>query len=174
MPRAPRKLDTEEQLYAAALHALTRRSYSIHQMLEHLKRRAAEVSIVRPVIERLKQRQYLDDARYAREFARSHAQLRRQGRYRIARELRARGVPDRFIEAALEEAFAETDEAALLGVRLKRRLARMNGELDQRKLASLYRNLMAAGFSSDLIRTELRALTKKDVSELPATPEEEE
>ena len=85
--------------------------------------------MVRPVIERLKQRQYLDDARYAREFARSHAQLRRQGRFRITRELRSRGVADRFIEAAIEEAFAETDESALLRVRLKRRLSRMAANL---------------------------------------------
>ncbi len=129
--------------------------------------------MVRPVIERLKQRQYLDDARYAREFARSHAQLRRQGRFRITRELRSRGVTDRFIEAAIEEAFAETDESALLRVRLKRRLSRMGGELDQRKLASLYRNLMAAGFSGDLIRSELRAIHGRSLPELPGTPEED-
>jgi len=123
--------------------------------------------MVRPVIERLKQRQYLDDTRYARDFARSHAQLRRQGRFRIARELRARGVPDRIIEAALENAFDETAEVSLLRTRLKKRLARIHGELDQRKLASLYRNLMAAGFSSELIRTELRALTNEEGADLP-------
>ncbi|MGH9704396.1 MAG: regulatory protein RecX, partial [Candidatus Acidiferrales bacterium] len=99
MPRAFRKLDTEEQLYADALRALMRRAYSVHQMIAHLERRALQASMVRPVIEQLKQRQYLDDARYARDFARSHAQLRRQGRFRIARELRARGVPDRIIQA---------------------------------------------------------------------------
>ncbi|MGH9702315.1 MAG: RecX family transcriptional regulator, partial [Candidatus Acidiferrales bacterium] len=95
------------------------------------------------------------------------AQLRRQGRFRIARELRARGVPDRIIQAALENAFDETDEVSLLRTRLKKRLARIPGELDQRKLASLYRNLMAAGFSSELIRTELRAMTKKEGADLP-------
>ncbi len=129
--------------------------------------------MVRPVIERLKQRQYLDDARYARDFARAHAQLRRQGRFRITRELRSRGVPDRYIEAAMEEAFAETDEAALLRVRLKRRLSRMTGELDQRKLASLYRNLMAAGFSGDLIRSELRAVAAESLPEFPEITEED-
>ena len=173
MPRAPRKLDTEEELYAAAMRALMRRSYSIHQMLEYLERRAADAAVVRSVIERLKQRQYLDDARYARDFARSHAQLRRQGRFRITRELRSRGVPDRFIEAALRDAFAETNEAELLRIRLKRRLARMTGEIDSRKLASLYRNLMAAGFSADLIRSELRAIAEQPMPDLPETFEDE-
>jgi regulatory protein len=110
---------------------------------------------------------YLDDARYALEFARHHARLRRQGRYRIARDLRARGVPDRHIEAALDAVFAETDEAALVRARLKRRLSHLRGKLDQRKLASLYRSLLAAGFSSDIVRAELKGVTHGDLPDFP-------
>ena len=172
MPRrSPLKLASEDELYAAAIRALSRRAHSIHQMRALLERRAEEKSVVRAVLERLKQQKYLDDARYAREFARAHAQLRRQGRYRIARELRARGVPDHHIEVALDDVFTETDEAALVRVRLRRRLARFGGsakDLDQRKLASIYRSLLRAGFSTDTIRAELRALTQQDVD----TPDE--
>jgi regulatory protein len=171
--QAPRKLSTEEELYAAALRALTRRAHSIHQMREYLERRALEVSQVRPVLERLKQRQYLDDARYAREFSRGHALSRRQGRYRIARELRARGVPDRFIEAALEETFAQTDEAALVRARLQRLVGKLRIALDERKLASLYRSLMRAGFSADVIRSELRTVVKHGVEFPDAAPSDE-
>jgi regulatory protein len=89
--RSSRKLSTETDLYAAALRALMRRAYSIYEMRQLLERRAEEKSAVRRVLERLKERKYLDDARYALEFARSRAQGRRQGRFRIARELRQRG-----------------------------------------------------------------------------------
>ncbi len=175
--RSPRKLATEEELYAAALRALMRRAHSVHEMRKLLERRAEEVAIVRSVLERLKQHKYLDDARYAREFARAHAQSRRQGRYRIARELRARGVPDRHIETALDEVFAETDEATLIRARLKRRLARLGGaarELDKHKFASLYRSLLRAGFSSDAIRTELHALTRPDPTVVNGAPQADE
>jgi regulatory protein len=175
--RSPRKLATEEELYAAALRALMRRAHSVHEMRELLERRAEETSIVRPVLERLKQHKYLDDGRYACEFARARAQSRRQGRYRIARELRGRGVPDRHIEAALDEVFTETDEATLIRARLKRRLARLGGavrELDERKLASLYRSLLHAGFSSDAIRTELRALSLLDPADVNGAPQKDE
>jgi len=166
MFRKARKLASEEELYAAGLRALMRRAHSVYEMRQTLERRAEEKSLARRVLERLKREGLLDDGRYARQFARQHAESRRQGRFRIARDLRARGVPDRHIEAALEEIFAETDEAVLVRKRIERRLRGLRGPLDERRVASLYRSLMRAGFSSDLIRTELRAATKREVEEL--------
>jgi regulatory protein len=170
---SPRKLSNEQDLYAAALRALMRRAHSVHEMKQYLERRAEEKDAIAPVIARLRAQNYLDDARFAREFARSHAQSRRQGRFRIARELRARGVPDAHIDAALDSVFAETDEASLVRARLKRKLAQFRGALDEKKLASLYRSLLAAGFSSDVIRTELRRVTHGDVPEFPEPPDQE-
>jgi len=174
--KSVKKLATEEALYAAALRALMRRAHSVYEMRMLLERRAEDKQLARVVLQRLKREQLLDDARYARQFARYHAQSRRRGPYRIARELRARGVPDRHIEPAIKEAFAETDEAALIRKRIARRLMQMRGPLDQRKVASLYRTLLRAGFPADAIRREL-PLTKLDVESLPEpeeceTPEE--
>jgi len=167
----PRQFDNEQDLYTAALRALMRRAHSVHEMKEYLERRAASKDLIAPVLTRLKEQKYLDDARYALDFVRLRAQSRRQGRFRIARELRARGVLDRHIEAALDSIFAETDESSLIRARLKRRLARLRGPLDQRKLASLYRSLLAAGFSADAIRTELRSITRGDLPGLPESSE---
>ena len=144
-----------------------RRAHSVHEMKEYLARRAENSEAVAPVIQKLKEQQYLDDARYARDYARVHAQGRRQGKFRIARELRARGVPDRHIEAALDAVFAETDEALLVRARLKRKMQSFRGPLDEKKRASLYRSLLRAGFSSDVIRAELRAATRIDMAEIP-------
>ncbi|MGC2332690.1 MAG: hypothetical protein WA581_14645, partial [Candidatus Acidiferrales bacterium] len=49
--------------------------------------------------------------------------------------------------------------------RLERRLAHVRGPLDQRKIASLYASLLRAGFSADIIRTEIRAATRASISE---------
>jgi regulatory protein len=163
MRSSPRKFDNEDELYGAALRALMRRAHSIHEMRDYLARRADDSELVSNVVAKLRERAYLDDARYALDYARSHAQSRRQGRFRIARELRSRGVPDRYIEAAVDAVFAETDESGLVRARLKRRLAHVRGPLDQRKLASLYSSLLRAGFSSDIIRTEIRAATRASV-----------
>ncbi len=144
-----------------------RRAHSIHQMREYLNARAEDKDVVSAVIARLRELNYLNAERFAAEFARHHAQFRKQGRFRITRELRTRGVPDRYIDAALDSVFAETDEATSVRARLKRKLAHLRGPLDQRKLASIYGSLLRAGFSSDIIRTELKRSAKEDLPELP-------
>lgn len=161
-PRQPRRLSSEDELYAAAIGALARRAHSVSEMRKYLERRAEESTPVRGVLARLKDRGYLDDARYARQFARDRAANRRQGPFRIARELRARGVPDRHIDAALGELAAETDQRAPLRRRIQAWLRRHSvadpSSLDRKLTASLYHSLLRAGFSGDVIRAELRRL----------------
>jgi regulatory protein len=167
----PRQLETESALYDAAIKILMRRAHSVSEMKKALIRRTADEDLIQKVIARLKQNGYIDDARYAKQFARHRTESRKQGKFRVARDLRARGVPDRHIEAALEEAAQNTDEAAVVRQRIERKLRSFRGELDDRKLASLYRSLLRAGFSADVIRRELRSLTKEDVPEVESDPE---
>ena len=169
----PRKLATDDELYASAVRALMRRAYAIHEMRKYLERRTEDKEAVSTVVARLREQQYLDDARYALEYVRHHAQTRRQGRFRIARELRGRGVPDRHIEAALNSVFAETNEAASVRARLKRHLSHTRGALGQNKIASIYRSLLRPGFSSDIIRAELRGVTHGTLPEFTDTSDSE-
>jgi regulatory protein len=173
MRMSPRKLLSETDLYTAAINGLARRAYSVHEMRVYLERRAEDKKDVIPVMARLKDHKYLDDARYARQFVRLHAELRKQGAFRIARDLRARGVPDRHIEAALAERSAESDESAVVRARLTRRLKTLRGPLDERKKASLYRSLLRAGFSSETIRRELRSAANIVVDEFSESSREE-
>ena len=133
----------------------------------YLERRAEDKDTVRPILERLKQNSYLDDARYARQFVRRRSEIRKQGAFRIARDLRARGVPDRHIEAAIAERAAESDDGELARELIKRRLKSLRGPLDERRKASLCRSLLRAGFSSDIIRRELRNTAKVALNDLP-------
>jgi len=167
--RSPAKKPSEQALYAAALGALTRRAHSVFEMRTYLERRAGEPDAAKSVLARLREQRLLDDARYAREFARMRARIRGQGRYRIARELRARGVSDQNIEAALAETFAETDEAAMVRKLIERKMRAMRQPVDARKAASLYRSLLRGGFDAALIRRELDPMLRRSASgeELP-------
>ena len=159
----PRKLETEPELYETAVKALMRRAHSVHEMKKSLERRTDDKSMVQAVLDRLKRQGMIDDARYAKQFTRQRAEIRKQGKFRIARELRARGIPDRHIEVALEESAKETDERAIVRQRIERKLKLFRGEIDQRKIASLFRSLLRAGFPADIIRAELRAVTREEV-----------
>jgi regulatory protein len=167
----PRQLETEAQLYDAAIKILVRRAHSISDMKKALARRCEDEKIVKSVVERLKRESLIDDARYARQFTRHRTEARKQGQFRIARELRARGVPDRHIETALKDTAEGTDPAAVVRQRIERKLRLYRGEIDEKKLASLYRSLIGAGFPADLIRRELHRITHEEVPEVDVEPE---
>jgi regulatory protein len=168
MRHSPHQVASAEALHTSAVRALMRRAHSVSEMRKALERRCEDAGLVTAELERLKQQNLLDDARYARDFARSRAAGRRQGRMRITQELRRRGVPDRHIDAALEEAFAARDESALLSERLERKLKNLRGPLDERRIASLYRSLLRAGFSPDQVRKAVNAAARKHKLDLEA------
>jgi len=167
----PRQHDSESSLYEAAIKILMRRAHSVHEMKQALERRCDDKSLIKKVMDRLKSAGYIDDARYAKQFARQRTEVRKQGKFRVARDLRARGVPDRHIETALEEISQSTDESSLVRQRIERKLRASRGEIDDKKLASLYRSLLRSGFSADVIRRELRSLTREDVPEVETDTE---
>jgi regulatory protein len=173
MRSSPRKLSTETDLYTAAINGLARRAYSVYEMRVYLERRAQDKEAVGAILDKLKQNSYLDDARYARQFVRVRSDIRKQGAFRIARDLRSRGVPDRHIEAALAERSSESDDNSLVRAHLARRLKSLRGPLDDRRKASLYRSLLRAGFSAEIIRRELRSMTNVSVDDLADGPPEE-
>jgi regulatory protein len=162
----PRNIDSEPALYDAAVKILMRRAHSVSEMKKALIRRTADEDLIQKVISRLRQNGLIDDARYAKQFARQRTEIRHQGKYRVARELRARGVPDRHIETAVEEAAANSDEGAMVRQRIARKLRLFRGQVDDRRIASLYRTLLRAGFSSDTIRRELKRATSEDLAKI--------
>jgi regulatory protein len=162
----PRQLETEAELYDVAVRALMRRAHSVHEMKQKLERRSDNKLLVQLVMVRLKENGQIDDARYAQQFARQRTEGRKQGKFRVARDLRARGVPDQHIEAALKESAEQNDEGTMVRARIERKLLSYRGEIDERKTASIYSSLLRAGFSADVVRRELKALTKEEVPDV--------
>ncbi len=142
-----------------------RRPHSVQEMKRLLERRASSKLLAQVVLARLRENGQLDDARYAQQFTRQRTEIRRQGKFRIARDLRARGVSDTNIQAAAESATDDAAERAAIRHRIDRKLKLTRGEISDRKIASLYRSLLAAGFPSDAIRRELKSLA----TEFPET-----
>src|ERR1700747_2255294 len=86
----PGQLETEAQLYDAAIKILMRRAHSVSEMKKALARRSEDEKLVKSIVERLKRENLLDDTRYAKQFVRHRTEYRKQGEYRIARDLKAR------------------------------------------------------------------------------------
>src|SRR5260370_12145360 len=135
-------------------------------MTQNLERRSDNKLLVQVVIARLKANGMIDDARYAKQFARQRTESRKRGKTRVARDLRARGIPDRHITSTREEVAQTCDEAAMVRQRIERKLRSYRGEIDEKKMASMYSSLLCAGFSADVVRRELKAITREEVPEV--------
>jgi len=159
-------METEAELYDVALRALMRRAHSVQEMKRKLERRSENKLLVQLVMARLKESGLIDDARYAKQFARQRTESRKQGKFRVARDLRARGIPDRHIAEALEETAKTNDEGAMVRARIERKLRSYRGEIGEKKMASIYGSLLRAGFSADVVRQELKAIVKEEVPDV--------
>ena len=160
-----KKVDTEQELYDIALRALMRRPHSVKEMQKLLDRRASHKLLAQVVMARMKENGQLDDARYAQQFTRQRTEIRRQGKFRIARDLRARGVSDADIQAAIDASSDEESQRLAIRHRIERKLKLSRGEISDNKIASLYRSLLSAGFPSDAIRRELKSITTEEIPE---------
>jgi regulatory protein len=172
--RKPKLLD-QDALMSYALRLLGGRSYSTGEMKEKLRRRAKLVQSVDVVLEGLKKAGYLDDRRFAENYAASRLENEGFGKMRVLRDLRQRRVAPGLAEKVAERTFQSTDESELIEAFLKRKYrGRPLGAFlqEEKNLAAAYRRLRYAGFSS---AESIRALKRyaKQAEELEGLSEEE-
>ena len=157
-----------DSLYQIAIRALGRRARSSAEIRALLARRKAAKADIEAVIHRLRERGYLDDARFARAFVASRIENRLEGKVRVRRDLAARRVNPQVADEAVRRAFEDVDEAELLRQYLERKL-RIRKAFDPSTalgagkpsaVQSLYRRLLRAGFRSDTIVGELKRLLR--------------
>lgn len=156
--KAPRKLASEE-LFEYAVKCLGVRGYSTGDLRAKLAQRAAHSPDVDAAIGRLKDVGYLDDRRFAENFAQARVENDGFGRVRILSDLRARRVSGRIAEHAVEQALDGRNEADLIEAWIGRRMPSIAGGgaiEDDRVLASAYRRLRRAGFTSGAILAALK------------------
>ncbi len=138
-------------LYEFAVRALGRRTHTEAELESKLRGRAARPESVAEILGRLRERGWLDDARAAEAHSYSRREYDSLGLRRVVVELRRRGIERETAERVAAETYAETDERALIGNFLRRKLGRPVDEAridDRKELGRLYRSLIRAGFSS--------------------------
>ncbi|MGH7488808.1 MAG: regulatory protein RecX [bacterium] len=149
-------------LYEYAVTALARHSLTVAELRKRLERRAARPEDVEEVLRRLIEVGYLDDARLAESYAQFRRDYEGLGRLRVLRDLQRRGVERETAKKSVGEAFGEADELELVRAQLRRRLgARLSDApiTDRKQLASLFRALLRAGFSSARIVEGLQEIS---------------
>jgi len=148
--RSPKPLDIEGLMDYAA-KALSIRGYTISELKTRLKKRAARAEDVETVLGRLKEANLVNDRRFAGSFAEWRRESQGLGKTRVLRDLMARRVAPAVAKQAVDAAFEGVDETAMIEAFLKRKYRGKDlGALlqEQKELASAFRKLRGAGFST--------------------------
>lgn len=170
----PRKLFTEQELYEYAVGALGRRMRSVAELKRLLRNRVeADTEIGKTLVEliivRLKDRGYLNDAKYAAAYSSFRRDNEKFGRRRVITDLKVKGVHGEVIEKAVEAAYEDVSDEKLARDYLRRK--RFQKPRDRKQAARIFRQLMRAGFES---KTIFIILKKWDVDDETLTELESE
>ena len=135
---------------AYAGRALAARAQSVSELRTRLKRRAERAEDVEAVIAYLKESGYANDQKFAGSFTDWRLENQGLGKARVMRDLLARRVAPGVAKAAVEAAYKDRDEGALIEAFLARKYRGKDlGALlrEPKMLASAYRKLLTGGFS---------------------------
>jgi len=134
-----------------AARALSARAQTISELRTRLQRRAAQAHDVDQVLARLKEAGLLNDQRFAASFADWRKENQGFGKARVMRDLIARRVAPALAQKAVETVYANADETAMIEDFLSRKYRGKDLPTllsEDKHLASAYRKLRQAGFSS--------------------------
>ena len=136
----PRKTDSENELYEYAVGALGRRMRSVAELKRLLRPRVEAdeygQTLVELVIRRLKDRGYLNDAKYAAAYSSFRRDNEKFGRRRVVTDLKIKGVHGEVIEKAVDSVYDEVSDEKQAREYLKRK--RLKKPNDQKQTARVF------------------------------------
>lgn len=132
---------------------LSRRDRTVLEVQHYLEGKKVDPELIDDALRTLRDQGYLDDARYAQRFCEDRRELDSWGSERIERRLRAAGVTEREVAAALDGAGAHDEiEAALALLRRRFPIAPADDRARTRALGILVRRGYELELAHDAIR----------------------
>ena len=143
-------IEVQDEIYNYAIKLLARREHSIRRLRTRLELKFGDVP--RSVIDRLVEKRYLDDRRFAETYVRGRKSW---GRRRLKYELMRHGVGDTIVEGVIAaEKWPSLVEA--LGSKMKD--LNVKPPLSVRDASRLSGSLARLGYEEEAIREELENL----------------
>ena len=155
-------MSSDPSAYLDGLRLLSRRELSVTNLRARLLYREHPADEVEAAIAHLLDTRALDDARVARAFARTSANVKGRGRLRVMRELSQMGIAKDVAGDALAEVFGDLDERSLIARALQKKMRGKPKVMTRAESARLYQYLMRQGFSPAAIVAALKKLGMRD------------
>jgi regulatory protein len=154
----------QNSLWEYALRILSQRAYSVGEVRQKLSKKADSNATLQAVMTKLREYGLTDDHKFSEAFASARLQNSGFGRFRVLQDLRAKRVASAVAEGAVNKAFAGTDEQQLIEQFLSRKYRAVDLSQflqEEKNLASAYRRLRTAGFSSGGSLAALRRYSRR-------------
>lgn len=126
------------------------------EIARKLRAKGLSSAEIASVVDELRERNFIDEARYARSFARDKVRFSAWGRRKIRMHLLSRRIPESLVAEALDAIDGE-DYASAVARAARPKAASLDLSLYDDRLR-LYRYLLLRGFESDLAKNEVRRL----------------
>ena len=142
-----------ERAIDLAYKAVARRDLTVAELRARLEQKHVPPEAIGDAVAELEETGFLDDARYARQFAEDKRELERWGTDRIARDLRRRGIATQLIDAAVSthDRDSELRTALLL---LEQRY--QEAPRDDRERDRAWQMLVRRGYSPEIAYDAIR------------------
>lgn len=154
-------MDQEKLALKTALNFINRRWYSAFQIIKKLQDRDIAEAQITEAVTFLKEKNFLNDVRYARFFIKDRLNFRPKAKFVINSELKQKGISPNDIESAWQEVNdeLEVDEyqiASNLAIKKAKSCRNLDPEVRKRRIISF---LARKGYNYDVIK---KALAKLD------------
>ncbi|KAF0220914.1 MAG: regulatory [Geobacteraceae bacterium] len=145
-------MEEAEKAFVRALGFLARRDHSEAELVRKLREKGISAGVIAEVVQRLKDLRYLDDRRFAEQWAQSAVKSGRGYGPRLRQELSQRGVAREIITEVLAGIAAEHDETETLTALIARKFAGFDPmAASDREKRRLFNYLQRRGFSTAVI-----------------------
>ncbi len=171
------KLDSAA-LWEYALRVLGGRAHSTGELREKLRMKAELIADVDPTLARLREYGYLNDRRFAENFAAARLENEGLGKTRVLADLSRRRVAPAVAQQTVGKVYEEVDEQRLAEDFVRRKFRMASKETlfqGDKEMASAYRRLVRAGFRSATVVAVLKKFARDpDLLDGFEPPEEQE
>jgi regulatory protein len=157
-------MDSFEKFYNKALEFLSYRTRSEKEVRDKLKTKQAEPGIIEKVISKLKEKRFINDEEFARQWIENRNRFKPRSLRLIKLELRQKGIEEEIVEKVIQDLdFNSESELGQAKKLVEKRIDKVRDLPKQEIYQKLGRFLASKGFNWDTVKKAIDEVLDKGV-----------